>query len=103
VTEPRRDGESDESWSSRDPILRMRRYLEARGLASPERDELLVSEVRSDVERALGEAFEAPRLGSESLFDDVYASAPWHLQEQREAARTVDAEASPSPSAGAEG
>jgi TPP-dependent pyruvate/acetoin dehydrogenase alpha subunit len=103
VAEPRRDGESDESWSMRDPILRMRRYLEARGLASPERDELLVSEVRGDVERALAEAFGAPSLGRESLFDDVYASAPWHLQEQREAARVVDAEAPPSAAAGAEG
>lgn len=89
VTEPRRDGESEESWSTRDPILRMRRYLEARGLSSPERDELLLSEVKGDVERALAEAFQAPTLGRDSLFDDVYASAPWHLREQRDAARSA--------------
>jgi pyruvate dehydrogenase E1 component alpha subunit len=89
VTEPPRESESGGSWSARDPILRLRRYLEARGLTTPERDELLLSEVRADVERALAEAFETPTLGVESLFDDVYASAPWHLREQREAARAA--------------
>jgi pyruvate dehydrogenase E1 component alpha subunit len=86
VTEPRRENEPDASWSQRDPIARMRRYLEARGLTSREREELLASEVRADVERAVTEALEAPLPGRESLFDDVYASPPWHLIEQREAA-----------------
>ena len=86
VTEPRRDGEGDETWALRDPIARMRRYLQARGLTSAERESLLLTEVRADVERALAEASEAPTLAMESLFDDVYASAPWHLREQREAA-----------------
>jgi pyruvate dehydrogenase E1 component alpha subunit len=65
----------------------MRRYLEARGLTSREREELLAAEVRADVERAVSEALEAALPGRESLFDDVYATAPWHLVEQREAAR----------------
>jgi pyruvate dehydrogenase E1 component alpha subunit len=86
VTSPRRENEPDESWSLRDPIARMRRYLEARGLTSREREELLAAEVRADVERAVSEALEAALPGRESLFDDVYATAPWHLVEQREAA-----------------
>jgi pyruvate dehydrogenase E1 component alpha subunit len=86
VTEPRRDGDTDETWSRRDPIARMRRYLEARGLASREREELLTTEVRADVERALAEAATGVTPGKETLFDDVYAAPPWHLREQREAA-----------------
>jgi pyruvate dehydrogenase E1 component alpha subunit len=86
VTAPRQENEPDLAWSRRDPIARMRRYLEARGLTSPERDGLLTTEVRADVERALAEALEAAPPGKESLFDDVYATAPWHLREQRESA-----------------
>jgi pyruvate dehydrogenase E1 component alpha subunit len=94
VTTPRRENEGDEAWSQRDPIARMRRYLETRGLTSGERDELLMTEVRADVERALAEAQSSPAasaLGKEALFDDVYAALPWHLREQREAARGVAA------------
>jgi pyruvate dehydrogenase E1 component alpha subunit len=83
VTAPRLDGESDETWSRRDPIARMRRYLEARGLTSAERDGLLTTEVRADVERALAEALDAAPPDRASLFDDVYATEPWHLREQR--------------------
>ncbi len=66
VTEPRRENEPDESWSLRDPIARMRRYLEARGLTSREREELLAAEVQADVERAVTEALEAAMPGRES-------------------------------------
>jgi pyruvate dehydrogenase E1 component alpha subunit len=83
VTAPRREDEPDETWAPRDPIARMRRYLEARGLTSSEREDLLRSEVRADVERAIAEALAAAPPGKETLFDDVYATAPWHLREQR--------------------
>jgi pyruvate dehydrogenase E1 component alpha subunit len=92
VTEPRRESDTDETWSQRDPIARMRRYLEARGLTSGEREELLATEVRADVERALAEAAAGAALGKETLFDDVYAVLPWHLREQRDAACGADQE-----------
>ncbi|HEX4446879.1 MAG TPA: thiamine pyrophosphate-dependent enzyme [Polyangiaceae bacterium] len=90
ITAPRREGEDDASWALRDPIGRMRRYLELRGLASVEGDERLRVEVRSDIDRAVAEAAAARLAPRASLFDDVYATPPWHLVEQRaelEAAR----------------
>jgi pyruvate dehydrogenase E1 component alpha subunit len=87
VTEPRRGAEGTEGWSRRDPIARMRRYLEARGLSSDERDQVLMTEVRADVERALAEAAIAPGPDSDALFDDVYSAPCWNLREQREARR----------------
>lgn len=91
VTAPRRDGEDDAAWSVRDPISRMRRYLEARGLTSEERDERLRGEVRADIDRAFAEAAAAPPLTRDSLFDDVYAVPPWHLREQRAQAEATPA------------
>jgi 2-oxoisovalerate dehydrogenase E1 component alpha subunit len=83
VTSLRREGESAEDWSRRDPIARMRRFLEVRGLTSSDRDERLVADVRGDVERALVEAAGAALPGRDDVFDDVFAAAPWHLREQR--------------------
>jgi pyruvate dehydrogenase E1 component alpha subunit len=99
VTTPRNqnaDGPAgDATWHRRDPIARMRRHLEARGLASAESDERLAAEVRADVDRALAEASSAPQPAAGACFDDVYASLPWHLREQRDelnAARLASAE-----------
>jgi pyruvate dehydrogenase E1 component alpha subunit len=76
--------ESGEARSRRDPIVRMRRYLEARGLWSGQREQRLRGEVRADVDRALTEAERACKPPARSLFDDVYQEPPWHLREQRE-------------------
>jgi TPP-dependent pyruvate/acetoin dehydrogenase alpha subunit len=83
VTAPMAEGESAEAWSRRDPIARMRRYLESRALWSEQTEQRLRSEVRADVDRALGEAERARRAPPESIFDDVYSEMPWHLREQR--------------------
>jgi pyruvate dehydrogenase E1 component alpha subunit len=85
VTAPRTEGESDASWSARDPIARMRRHLEQRGLWGDDRDARLVAEVRADVGRAVAEAEQAPRALVADFADDVFAEMPWHLREQREA------------------
>jgi 2-oxoisovalerate dehydrogenase E1 component alpha subunit len=85
VTSPIAEGESAEAWSRRDPLSRMRRYLEGRSLWSDETEQRLRSEVRADVDRALGEAERACRPAPESIFDDVYSELPWHLREQRAA------------------
>ncbi len=72
-----------EPWSDRDPLGRLRGYLDRQGLF-PEAEEL---KFRSEVDARLKEAVDvaekthAPAL--ETLFDDVYASLPWHLEEQK--------------------
>jgi pyruvate dehydrogenase E1 component alpha subunit len=76
---------AEASWQRLDPIARLRRHLEAKGLASAESDERLAAEVRADVDRALAEASGAALPGAGAWFDDVYASLPWHLREQRDA------------------
>jgi pyruvate dehydrogenase E1 component alpha subunit len=90
VTTPRysADGEGapESTWPQRDPIARMRRHLERKGLANAESDERLALEVRADVDRALGEASRGELPGAGAWFDDVYASPPWHLREQRDEA-----------------
>ena len=87
LTEPALETEDAETWSKRDPLARLRRYLDHRGLWSKERDERLLAEAGIDVDRAVVDArgSAGPRL--ETLFSEVYAELPWHLREQRDQAR----------------
>jgi pyruvate dehydrogenase E1 component alpha subunit len=65
-----------------DPLARMRRLIESRGLWSDDRDRELHEEVASDVSRAIDEARATPPPARATIFDDVYAEKPWHLREQ---------------------
>jgi 2-oxoisovalerate dehydrogenase E1 component alpha subunit len=69
-------------WKEKDPILRMRRYLEARGALDAEADARLREEVRLELQRAVAEAEALPaKPPIETLFEDVYAEP---LRQQRE-------------------
>jgi 2-oxoisovalerate dehydrogenase E1 component alpha subunit len=80
---PATDVATDAAWPRRDPIARMRRHLQAKGLVSAESDARLAAEVRADVDRAIAEASSGALPEAGAWFDDVYASLPWHLREQR--------------------
>ncbi|HEY4016325.1 MAG TPA: thiamine pyrophosphate-dependent enzyme [Polyangiaceae bacterium] len=68
-----------------DPIPRMRRHLQARGLWSAERERDLNADVSADVGAAIAEAEGAAPPARATMFDDVYAVVPRHLAEQRDA------------------
>ena len=75
-----------------DPIDRLRRHLEAIGSWDAERHAALVADVEGEVNEAFAEAesygsAKSGRLGSPaSMFDDVFATMPRHLAEQRDLA-----------------
>lgn len=83
--DPDRYRETDEvePWVDRDPIERMRHFLESRG----DWDESREQEHRADVDKRFKEAVEraeaAPPPPLSSLFEDVYAEPSWNLIEQR--------------------
>jgi 2-oxoisovalerate dehydrogenase E1 component alpha subunit len=69
-------------WREKEPILRTRRYLEARGALDEREDKRLLEEVRAEIQRALAEAEAAPaKPPVETMFEDVYAEP---LRQQRE-------------------
>jgi pyruvate dehydrogenase E1 component alpha subunit len=69
--------------SASDPVQRLRAHLQHRGLWSAGRE----AEILQQHDRALAEALrQADQAGApvvDTLFDDVYESLPWHLDEQR--------------------
>jgi pyruvate dehydrogenase E1 component subunit alpha len=74
-----------EAWAKKDPIDRLRRYLESRGLIDDARDALLEEKASAEIVRVIKEVEELPSPSCASMFDDVYGELPWNLRDQREA------------------
>jgi pyruvate dehydrogenase E1 component alpha subunit len=69
-----------------DPVARVRRYLQARGLADEAAEAALVQELRAEIDAAVEEVEAAPPVGPEAIFDHVFARAPQRVARQRAAA-----------------
>jgi TPP-dependent pyruvate/acetoin dehydrogenase alpha subunit len=80
-----RPKEEVEAWARRDPIDRMRKYLELKGLWSKDRDDALRSELDDLVQNTVKEVERNPPPPIETLFADVYAGLSPQIKEQMEA------------------
>ena len=80
-----------EQWPLGDPIARLKAHLVGLGEWDDERDRALDGEIDATVRAAQKEAEKIGILPDQgfddipSMFEDVYASTPWHLAEQRDA------------------
>jgi 2-oxoisovalerate dehydrogenase E1 component alpha subunit len=72
-------------WAERDPIQRVRRYLEAREAWSDEREARHKADIEKRFKAAVEVAETAPPPRLESMFEDVYREPTWNLVEQRAA------------------
>lgn len=95
--DPNRYRASDalEPWTTRDPVLRVRAYLEKHGLWDSGAEERLLGEVDASFREAVQVAERTSLPALESMFEDVYERPPWHLQEQR--AEVLTGPRAPSP------
>jgi pyruvate dehydrogenase E1 component alpha subunit len=80
-----RSQEEVDTWTKRDPLLRLRRHLERLGAWSDADEEALEKVLNEEIGRAITEVETHGLPARETLFDDVYAKPPWHLAEQRAA------------------
>ena len=78
-----RTDEPGNAWRKRDGLENLRLHLESLGLWDTEQDNTLRDEIGKEIDRCVTRALEEPSPPVPSLFDDVYAEMPRHLQEQR--------------------
>lgn len=78
-----RSAEELEEWERRDPVAQLFAVLEQGGHLDAAADTTLRETIDREISEALARAENAPPPELESLFDDVYARRPWHLEEQR--------------------
>jgi pyruvate dehydrogenase E1 component alpha subunit len=81
-TRYRADGEV-ERMERYDPLLRLRRYLEAAGVWSDREQEAMESRVRAEVDAAAERAYAVSPPEPASIFDHTYAALPPHLALQK--------------------
>lgn len=82
-----RDEDITRQWEARDPIERYRKHLTVRKLWDEARDRALQEELNLLISEAIRKAEAAGAWPPDSLFDDVYATLPPILAEQRAALR----------------
>lgn len=69
-------------WQTRDPLVRFRLYLEKKGIWTEADEQKAQEEANHELDEAIAYAEKLPRPALETLFTDVYAEIPWHLEEQ---------------------
>jgi pyruvate dehydrogenase E1 component alpha subunit/2-oxoisovalerate dehydrogenase E1 component alpha subunit len=79
-----RSQEEVDMWMKRDPMLRLRKHLEVRGLFDEAKDLELEQKLQAQIAEAIAAVEPLGPPARETIFDDVYAELPWHLAEQRE-------------------
>lgn len=71
-------------WQARDPLERVRTYLEGAGAWDEAREAALMEDIDVRFKRAVTVSEATPPPPLESMFEDVYETRPWHLVEQCE-------------------
>src|SRR3989441_2241151 len=82
---PYRSKDEVGTWAKRDPVERMRQYLELKGLWSKEAEEKLRAEFEDLLQATIKEVERGPPPPIETLFTDVFAELTPQLKEQMEA------------------
>jgi len=83
-----RDADEVDAWLKRDPLLRLRTYMTARGLWDDAREEALGEKTKAEVSAAVKRAEEISAPEFAEAFNSMYAELPEELIRQRETRRT---------------
>jgi pyruvate dehydrogenase E1 component alpha subunit len=78
--------EVEAAWA-REPIGRLRRFLEARALWDEAAEQALQRECAAEIDAAVRAYLATPRQSTDAMFDHVLAELPASLRRQREEAR----------------
>lgn len=71
-----------EKWRSQCPVLRLRKYLEEKGLWNVSLEEQYKAEIVKEIDEAIEKAKNTPKPARESLIEYVYAEVPDELKRQ---------------------
>jgi pyruvate dehydrogenase E1 component alpha subunit len=79
-----RESEEEEEWKPRDPLLRVKKYLTAKGLWDDAREEKARAEAQSQADEAFAEAEKWPASSADEILNHVFAQRPPELTRQAE-------------------
>ncbi|MCP3026270.1 pyruvate dehydrogenase (acetyl-transferring) E1 component subunit alpha [Halobacillus sp. A5] len=79
-----RTEDMDTDWEEKDPIVRFRKFLEAKDLWSEEEENKVIEQAKEEVKAAIKEADNTPKQKVTDLMDNMYEELPSNLKEQYE-------------------
>ncbi|MCP8616061.1 pyruvate dehydrogenase (acetyl-transferring) E1 component subunit alpha [Salirhabdus salicampi] len=80
-----RTKEMENEWEKRDPLVRFRKYLEAKGIWSEEEETKVIEQAKEDIKAAIKEADQAPKQKVTDLISIMHSEElPANLKEQME-------------------
>ncbi|MFL6551462.1 MAG: thiamine pyrophosphate-dependent enzyme, partial [Povalibacter sp.] len=82
----RSETEVSEAWEL-EPLLRLRRFLTARGALDETREQTMKAEYTREVEAAVKEYLATPKQATDAMFDYLFANPPPYLETQKGLAR----------------
>jgi len=80
-----RPAEELEYWKQRDPLDRMRAFLESRKLWNDKKEQALLEEAAAAVEAEVAALEAMPAPDPADIFNHMYHEIPWNLREERDA------------------
>ncbi len=83
-----RDQAEVEAWVGRDPMIRLKKYLVAKGMWNDAKQKDLDEAAAKMVSDVIDAAFSIPKPATEDMFDYMYATLPAELEVQRRTKRT---------------
>lgn len=79
-----RTSETDNEWEKKDPLVRFRKFLEAKGLWSEEEEAAVIERAKEEIKEAIKQADATPKQKVTDLMDIMYEEMPANLKEQYE-------------------
>ena len=80
-----RTTDTDSEWAKKDPLVRFRKYLEAKGLWNQEQEDAVIERAKEDIKVAIKKADAAPKQKVTELMANMQrGEMPYNLKEQYE-------------------
>ena len=79
-----RTSDEDSDWEKKDPLVRFRKYLEAKNLWSEEKETEVMEKAKEEIKTAIKEADNTPKQKVTDLMENMYEEMPYNLAEQYE-------------------
>lgn len=79
-----RDTTELEGWQAKDPLIRMRKYLSAKGLWSEEKENEVIEAAKEEIKNAIKEADQAPKQKVSDFLKNMFEEPGQQIAEQIE-------------------
>jgi pyruvate dehydrogenase E1 component alpha subunit len=78
-----RTSDIDDAWAAKDPLVRFRKFLEAKGLWNEQKEEEVIERAKEEIKEAIKLADQAPKQKVTELIENMHAGdMPYNLKEQ---------------------